>query len=144
MSPFGKVQVPGSVAALLELRLGAKGHDALGYSIHVPHYLAQAEYPQAAVTALEAITRGTGLVFPMDALRDAADKTTTEIEEQIQASAELSGAIAGLEQQYDAFTAEQGQPAGRVDARCPPATSWPPSSRRSWRSATTGTHEHSG
>ncbi|WP_061291774.1 proteasome assembly chaperone family protein [Herbidospora cretacea] len=104
VSPFGKVQVPGSVAALLELRLGAKGHDALGYSIHVPHYLAQAEYPQAAVTALEAITRGTGLVFPMDALRDAADKTTTEIEEQIQASAELSGAIAGLEQQYDAFT----------------------------------------
>ncbi|WP_066364490.1 proteasome assembly chaperone family protein [Herbidospora mongoliensis] len=105
VSPFGKVQVPGSVAALLELRLGAKGHDALGYSIHVPHYLAQAEYPQAAVTALEAITRNTGLVFPMDALRDAADKTTTEIEEQIQASAELSGAISGLEQQYDAFTA---------------------------------------
>lgn len=105
VSPFGKVQVPGSVAALLELRLGAKGHDALGYSIHVPHYLAQAEYPQAAVTALEAITRGTGLVFPMDALREAADKTTAEIEEQIQASAELSGAIAGLEQQYDAFTA---------------------------------------
>ncbi|GLX94464.1 PAC2 family protein [Herbidospora sp. NEAU-GS84] len=105
VSPFGKVQVPGSVAALLELRLGSKGHDALGYSIHVPHYLAQAEYPQAAVTALEAITRGTGLVFPMDALRDAADKTTAEIEEQIQASAELSGAIAGLEQQYDAFTA---------------------------------------
>lgn len=104
VSPFGRVQVPGSLAALLELRLGAKGHDALGYSIHVPHYLAQAEYPQAAVTALEAITRGTGLVFPMDALRDAADKTTTEIEEQIQASAELSGAIAGLEQQYDAFT----------------------------------------
>ncbi|TKK85645.1 PAC2 family protein [Herbidospora galbida] len=105
VSPFGKVQVPGSVAALLELRLGSKGHDALGYSIHVPHYLAQAEYPQAAVTALEAITRGTGLVFPMDALRDAADKTTAEIEEQIQASAELSGAITGLEQQYDAFTA---------------------------------------
>ncbi|WP_062353477.1 proteasome assembly chaperone family protein [Herbidospora yilanensis] len=105
VSPFGRVQVPGSVAALLELRLGSKGHDALGYSIHVPHYLAQAEYPQAAVTALEAITRGTGLVFPMDALRDAADKTTAEIEEQIQASAELSGAITGLEQQYDAFTA---------------------------------------
>lgn len=102
-SPFGKVQVPGSVAALIEFRLGAKGHDMLGYSIHVPHYLAQAEYPRAAVTALEAITRGTGLVFPMDALRDAADKTTAEIEEQIQASAELLGAIHGLEQQYDAF-----------------------------------------
>ncbi|HEX8009084.1 MAG TPA: PAC2 family protein [Trebonia sp.] len=102
-SPFGRVQVPGSAAALLEFRLGGKGHDALGYAVHVPHYLAQAEYPQAAVAALEAITRGTGLVFPMETLREAAGKTTAEIEEQIQASAELSGAIEGLEQQYDAF-----------------------------------------
>ncbi|WP_043614255.1 proteasome assembly chaperone family protein [Nonomuraea candida] len=104
-SAFGRVQVPGSVAALLELRLGAKGHDALGYAVHVPHYLSQAEYPTAAVTGLEAVTRGTGLVFPMEALREAARRTTTEIEEQIQASAELSTAITGLEQQYDAFAA---------------------------------------
>ncbi|MEV4009643.1 PAC2 family protein [Nonomuraea angiospora] len=102
-SAFGRVQVPGSVAALLEFRLGAQGHDALGYAIHVPHYLAQAEYPTAAVTGLEAVTRGTGLVFPMDGLRDAARRTTTEIEDQIQASTELSTAIKGLEQQYDAF-----------------------------------------
>jgi predicted ATP-grasp superfamily ATP-dependent carboligase len=102
-SSFGRVQVPGSVAALIEYRLGAKGHDALGYAVHVPHYLSQAEYPHAAVAALEAVTRGTGLMFPLDALRDAAQRTTTEIEEQIQASSELSTAISGLEQQYDAF-----------------------------------------
>ncbi|MBO3748001.1 PAC2 family protein [Streptosporangiaceae bacterium NEAU-GS5] len=102
-SPFGKVQVPGSAAALIEFRLGNSGHDALGFAVHVPHYLAQAEYPQAAVTALEAVTRGTGLVFPMESLREAAEKTTAEIEEQINASAELSGAIQGLEQQYDAY-----------------------------------------
>lgn len=104
-SSFGRVQVPGSAAALLEFRLGAQGHDALGYAVHVPHYLSQAEYPTAAVTALEAVTRGTGLVFPMDTLRDAAERTLTEIEEQIQASSELSTAIIGLEQQYDAFAA---------------------------------------
>ncbi|MFC4006759.1 proteasome assembly chaperone family protein [Nonomuraea purpurea] len=102
-SAFGRVQVPGSMAALLELRLGAQGHDALGYAVHVPHYLSQAEYPTAAIAALEAVTRGTGLVFPMDTLREAAGRTTTEIEEQIQASTELSTAITGLEQQYDAF-----------------------------------------
>ncbi|MFJ2033375.1 proteasome assembly chaperone family protein [Streptosporangium sp. NPDC087985] len=104
-SDFGKVQVPGSVAALIEFRLGAKGHDALGYAVHVPHYLAQAEYPAAAVTALEAVTRGTGLVFPLEGLREAAGRTDTEIAEQIEASDELSTAITGLEQQYDAFTA---------------------------------------
>ncbi|GII76333.1 hypothetical protein Sru01_13150 [Sphaerisporangium rufum] len=103
--PFGRIQVPGSAAALVELRLGARGHDARGYAVHVPHYLAQAEYPRAAVTALEAIALSTGLLFPLDGLREAAEKTTAEIEEQIVASAELSTAIKGLEQQYDAFTA---------------------------------------
>ncbi|ADG89036.1 proteasome assembly chaperone family protein [Thermobispora bispora] len=104
-SPFGKVRVPAGLAALIEFRLGAKGHDTFGFAIHVPHYLAQAEYPAAAVTALEAITRNTGLVFPMDGLREAAAKTTAEIEEQISASVELSTAIRGLEQQFDAFHA---------------------------------------
>ncbi|WP_084957704.1 proteasome assembly chaperone family protein [Thermoactinospora rubra] len=102
-SAFGRVQVPGSVAALLEFRLGAQGRDALGFAVHVPHYLSQAEYPQAAVTALEAITRSTGLVFPMEPLREMAERTNAEIEEQIRASSELSAAIVGLEQQYDAF-----------------------------------------
>ena len=102
-SPFGRVQVPGSVAALLELRLGAQGRDAVGYAVHVPHYLSQAEYPQSAVAALEAVTKNTGLVFPMEQLHEAAERTTTEIEEQIGASTELSTAISGLEQQYDAF-----------------------------------------
>ncbi|GAA4071999.1 proteasome assembly chaperone family protein [Nonomuraea soli] len=102
-SNFGRVQVPGSAAALIELRLGASGKDAVGYAVHVPHYLSQAEYPQAAVAALEAVTKSTGLVFPMDSLREAAERTTEEIEEQIRASSELSSAISGLEQQYDAF-----------------------------------------
>jgi predicted ATP-grasp superfamily ATP-dependent carboligase len=102
-SAFGRVQVPGSAAALIEYRLGAEGRDALGFAVHVPHYLSQAEYPHAAVTALEAVTRATGLVFPMDSLREAALRTTAEVEEQIQASAELLTAINGLEQQYDAF-----------------------------------------
>ncbi|GAA3440818.1 proteasome assembly chaperone family protein [Planomonospora venezuelensis] len=104
-SAFGRVQVPGSAAALIEFRLGAKGHDVLGYAVHVPHYLAQAEYPTAAVTALEAVTGGTGLVFPMESLREAAVRTTAEIAAQIEASEELSTAIGGLEQQYDAFAA---------------------------------------
>jgi predicted ATP-grasp superfamily ATP-dependent carboligase len=108
-SPFGRVQVPASVAALIEYRLGAEGYDALGFAVHVPHYLAQAEYPQSAVTALDAISLSTGLIFPMDELRAVAETTTAEIQEQIQASEELATAIKGLEQQYDAFTAGAGR-----------------------------------
>jgi len=48
---LNRLQVPGSVSALLEFRLGENGHDAVGFAAHVPHYLAQASYPAAAVPA---------------------------------------------------------------------------------------------
>ena len=34
---WGEMRIPGSVSALLELRLGERGVDALGVSAHVPH-----------------------------------------------------------------------------------------------------------
>ncbi|MGH3390516.1 MAG: proteasome assembly chaperone family protein, partial [Actinomadura sp.] len=105
---FGKVEVPGSAAALLELRLGEAGHDALGFAVHVPHYLAQAGHPSAAVVALDAVTDATGLVIPSDALREAATRTEAEIAEQVAGSDEVEKVVRALEQQYDAF-------AGAVD-----------------------------
>src|SRR3954466_15527679 len=41
------MRISGSVPALLELRMGEAGVDALGVAAHVPHYLAQAAYPAA-------------------------------------------------------------------------------------------------
>ncbi|GAA4072447.1 PAC2 family protein [Actinomadura miaoliensis] len=100
---FDKVQVPGSAAALLELRLGEAGHDALGFAVHVPHYLAQAAYPAAAVAALEAVVSATGLVLPSDRLREAAVKTDAEIAEQVAGNEEVEKVVRALEEQYDAF-----------------------------------------
>jgi hypothetical protein len=37
-----RLQVPGSAASLLELRLGEENRAAGGFAVHVPHYLAQA------------------------------------------------------------------------------------------------------
>src|SRR5204862_3853291 len=45
---WGEMRIPGSVSALLELRLGEAGVDALGVAAHVPHYLAQTTYPAAS------------------------------------------------------------------------------------------------
>jgi len=45
---FNTVQVPGHAGALVELRLGELGHDAMGFVVHVPHYLARMEYPESA------------------------------------------------------------------------------------------------
>ncbi|WP_019631193.1 proteasome assembly chaperone family protein [Actinomadura atramentaria] len=100
---FDTMQVPGSASALLEFRLAEAGHDAVGYAVHVPHYLAQASYPTAAVAALEAVAAATGLVLPSDGLRDAATRTDADIAEQVNGNAEVEKVVRALEEQYDAF-----------------------------------------
>ncbi|MGH3276489.1 MAG: proteasome assembly chaperone family protein [Streptosporangiaceae bacterium] len=102
-----KLQVPGSAAALLEYRLGQDERAAVGFAVHVPHYLAQAAYPAAAVTLLESVQRTTGLVLPGDSLREAARRTDLEISRQVEGSAEVAEVVDALEQQYDAFTANR-------------------------------------
>jgi len=106
-----RLQVPGSVAALLELRMGESDRAAIGFAVHVPHYLAQAAYPAAAVTLLESVQRVTGLALPADALREAAHRTDLEIARQVEGSEEVSEVVQALEQQYDAFAAGNDGPA---------------------------------
>jgi proteasome assembly chaperone (PAC2) family protein len=103
-----RLQVPGSAAALLELRMGEDGRAAIGFAVHVPHYLAQAAYPAAAVTLLESVQRATGLTLPGDALREAAQRTDQEIARQVEGSEEVSEVVGALEQQYDAFATTGG------------------------------------
>lgn len=99
----GTVTVPSSASALLEVRLGERGLDAAGYVVHVPHYLAQIEYPTAAIALLEALQGRTGLEVDLSDLRRQQTETLAEIEKQID---EQDGGVllSGLEQQYDAFT----------------------------------------
>lgn len=97
-----EITVPSSVQALLEYRLGRQGHDAIGYVVHVPHYLTQVEYPTAAIALLEALGVRLGLSFDVTDLKDAQPAAIAQINEQI---AEQHGedVLSGLEQQYDAF-----------------------------------------
>ncbi|CAM2910020.1 proteasome assembly chaperone family protein [Streptomyces albus] len=104
-SVFEEAQVPGSAAALTELRLEESGHDVLGVVAHVPHYVARSRYPDAALVVVEAITSATGLVLPevAHALRSDALRTQDEIERQLaEGDDELVSVVKGLEQQYDA------------------------------------------
>ena len=102
-----RLQVPGSAAALLELRLGEEHRDAVGFAVHVPHYLAQAAYPASALALLESIERAAGLSLPADALREAARRTDLEIARQVEGSEEVTEVVRSLEEQYDAFTADR-------------------------------------
>ncbi|MDP5185465.1 PAC2 family protein [Blastococcus sp. BMG 814] len=102
---WGEMRIPGSVSALLELRMGEAGVDAFGVAAHVPHYLAQATYPAASLTLLEHLEQLTGLRLPTESLREAADLHRTEVDAQIARSADNLAVVAALEQQYDSFTA---------------------------------------
>jgi len=103
------VQVPGTAGHLIEYRLGQAGYDAIGFAVHVPHYVAQAEYPAAAAVLLEQVTRASGLALPLDALEIAAASTREAIDEQVSASPEVASVVEALEQQYDAFVSGRGQ-----------------------------------
>lgn len=98
-----QVTVPSSAQSLLEYRLGQWGLDAAGYVVHVPHYLAQIDYPPAALALLDALVDRTGLAIDSEPLRARQGDALKEIEEQIdqQGGASL---LSGLEEQYDAFT----------------------------------------
>ena len=102
---WGEIRIPGSVGALLELRLGEAGVDALGVGAHVPHYLSQATYPAASLTLLEHLAQLTGLHVPTETLREAAEANRTEVDEQIGRSSENTAVVAALEEQFDSFTA---------------------------------------
>jgi predicted ATP-grasp superfamily ATP-dependent carboligase len=99
----GKIRVPSSAGALLELRLGEWGIDAMGFVAHVPHYLTQVEFPPAALALIEALADKTGLAFDTDDLRTAGAERMQQISGQIEDSDEVREIVSGLEQQYDAF-----------------------------------------
>jgi proteasome assembly chaperone (PAC2) family protein len=104
-----RVQVPGSAGNLLEYRLGQAGHEAIGFAVHVPHYVAQSEFPASAVALLESVTKAADLVLPSGELRAAATRTAAEIDAQVAENSEVAEVVQALEQQYDSFVAGAGR-----------------------------------
>lgn len=98
-----RVQVPASAGHLLEYRLGEAGQDAIGFAVHVPHYLAQTEYPAAAAVLLDSVSGCSGLALPTAALNEAAQVIRTDIDRQIAEADEAASLVHALEQQYDAY-----------------------------------------
>jgi hypothetical protein len=99
----GEIRVPASAQSLLEVRLGEWGHDAMGFVAHIPHYVAQFDYPNAAGALLEGLEDVTGLQWDQSALKEAGEARQVEIATQIADSDDVRDVVSGLEQQYDAF-----------------------------------------
>lgn len=103
----GEVQVPSSASNLLEFRMAQHGHESVGFTVHVPHYLAQTDYPAAAEALLAQVATSASLQFPLQALTEAAAVVSTRIDEQVEASTDVAQVVDALEHQYDAFVAAQ-------------------------------------
>lgn len=103
-SPWrGELRVPSSVQALLEVRLGEWGFPAQGFVAHVPHYLAQMDYPLASAVLLEQVELAGRLTIDLSELRAAAQEREAEINAYLADNHEVAEVVAALERQYDTF-----------------------------------------
>jgi hypothetical protein len=96
-------QVPANALHLLEYRLQELGHPMVGFVLLIPHYLADTEFPLAAVKALESVSAATGLIFPMDSLRDEGKEFVARIDSQVETNAELAKLVGTLEERHDNY-----------------------------------------
>ncbi|MDN6679379.1 MAG: PAC2 family protein, partial [Yaniella sp.] len=81
-SPKGRIAA--GAAQLLELRVAEAGRKVSGYTLHVPHYLADATYPQAAVASLEYVGAAMELMLPSEELRESGRDVEQQISAQVQ------------------------------------------------------------
>ncbi|MGA4668372.1 PAC2 family protein [Propionibacteriaceae bacterium Y1923] len=101
---FSRMATGGAFPSLLEFRLGEAGVDVIGLTAHVPHYLAQSEFPDAAIALINAFSQATGHTIATTDLAIRAGITRAAIANEVENSEEASGLVHALEEQFDSFT----------------------------------------
>ncbi|QPL06259.1 MULTISPECIES: proteasome assembly chaperone family protein [Actinomyces] len=100
---FGRVEFPGSMSGLIELRLGQSGLDSRGLTVSIPHYVSRDDYPAGAAALLSAVAETTGLALPLGDLEAAAAVNRAEIDAEASSQPEVAAIVAALEAQYDTY-----------------------------------------
>ncbi|WP_341728300.1 PAC2 family protein [Brooklawnia sp.] len=100
----GTFQMSSPFIGLLTLRLGEHGKDVIGLAAHVPYYVAEAAYPEAAIALLQQASSVSGLALPSDgALTQSSQAVRQTIEQQVAASIEAQQVVSKLEGQYEEY-----------------------------------------
>lgn len=99
---------PASFDGVLEHRLGQRGHDALGYSAQIPHYLSRSEFPSGALALLRRLSEAASLELPLVGLGDLAEQAMVDLGHQVEDNEEVQELVLALENQYDAFVRGTG------------------------------------
>lgn len=102
-----EAEIMAGMLQVIETKAEDRGVPTAGYSLHVPHYIAEAVFPQAAVAALEYAGAAMGLMLPTDELRDKVREVEAELDRQTSGSEEIQAMVAGLERTFDRTVADQ-------------------------------------
>ncbi|MGV8896009.1 MAG: proteasome assembly chaperone family protein [Rhodoglobus sp.] len=118
-----RTQAPANALHLLEYRLSELSHPVAGFVLLIPHYLAETEYPLAAVSAIESVSAATGLIFPTDRLREEGREFLAKIDGQVENNQELARLVGTLEERHDSFIQDNPlrSPLTDVDGALPSA-----------------------
>ncbi|HOI04695.1 MAG TPA: PAC2 family protein, partial [Dermatophilaceae bacterium] len=79
-------------------------------AVHVPHYLAQADFPDASLVAFDALVGATGLDLARDELATSALRTREQVATELADNDEVRTLVVSLERQYDAFMEGRTRP----------------------------------
>jgi hypothetical protein len=118
-----RTQAPANALHLVEYRLSELDHPVAGFVLLIPHYLADTEFPLAAVSALESVSAATGLIFPTDRLREDGRDFLAKIDGQVESNQELARLVGTLEERHDSYIQDNPlrSPLTDVDGELPTA-----------------------
>lgn len=104
---LGTFQLSASFTGVLTLRLGEAGHPAVGLVTHVPHYIAENDYPAAAGALMAALRDTTKLAVSVDAFDLPSGIVRAQIDNLVAENEELTEMVGALERGYDHFVEER-------------------------------------
>lgn len=97
-----EVRVPAGVLAAIERRFALANIPAIGIWARVPHYAANAPYPEASLLLLGGLTTVAGITIDTTELAEAADATRARLDQLTANSPQHQALVAQLEAQADA------------------------------------------
>jgi len=97
----GTFRLRAPFTALLTMRLAESGHDVVGLTVHVPQYLHDLTYPDAAIALLGAIAEEQGPQVPSESLETQAIPVREAVAAQVESQQQLQEMVSNLEQRFD-------------------------------------------
>ncbi len=97
----GTFRLRAPFTALLTLRLAEAEHSVVGMVVHVPQYLHDVTYPDAAISLLQAVAEEDGPQVDLTGLEERALPVRESLTQQMAQSEQIREVVAQLEAQYD-------------------------------------------